>query len=201
MRKLLMLGAVLAAVVVPTASQAQFTLGARLGYGIPMGDVAKDAKLSDWAKGQIPIQLDAMYKLTPDISVGAYFSYAFGLLNSDISDFCDATNTDCSFSVWRAGIQGAYSFARVSPTFVPWLGVGIGWENATADFGGGSFDTNGFEFLNLQGGADYSVSKQLAVGPYVQFSLGQFSKSDGEDIPDKAMHEWLSFGIRGKFDL
>jgi len=200
-----MLGAVLAAVVVPTASQAQFTLGARLGYGIPMGDAVKDAPLKDEVKSQIPIQLDALYRITPDIAAGLYFSYGFVQLNSDVSDACDAANVDCSASSMRLGVEATYTLTKVSPTFVPWFGAGIGfeWLSEKAEFGGVSAtqDVTGFEFLNLQGGADYKVSPQLAVGPYVQFSIGQYSSVEGNDITDKAMHEWLSFGVRGKFDL
>lgn len=36
-----------------TASAEGFELGARLGYGLPMGDAVKDAKLSDSVSGQI----------------------------------------------------------------------------------------------------------------------------------------------------
>ena len=71
MRKLLM---VLAAVAMPIVSQAQggFTLGLRLGYGAPGGDVVKDAAMSDLAGGQIPFQVDAMYRINPEIAVGGY---------------------------------------------------------------------------------------------------------------------------------
>lgn len=209
MRKLLMVGAVLAALVLPTASQAQFTLGARLGYGIGMGDVggsgASALAMSDWVKSQVPIQLDAMYRFSPEIAAGVYFSYGFGQLNSDLADACDAAGQDCSSSNTRFGIQGTYSFTKVSPSMVPWAGLGIGYEWNSADLAGDTITFTGFEYLNLQAGLDWKLNPQFALGPYVQYALGQYDSGEingtSADITDKAMHSWLSFGIRGKFDL
>jgi len=216
MKKLFMLGVVAAALLVPAASRAQFTLGARVGYAPAMGDAAKDEKLSDGVKSQIPIQLDAAYKVTPDIAVGAYFAYGIGQIGSAVSDVCDISGIDCSARVLRFGVQGLYSFNAVSKQFVPWAGLGAGYEIGSLEVSGGGATAKttyrGFEFLNLQGGADYKVSEQFSVGPYVMLSIGQYSKAKIEnsvdpgldfdgDIPDKAMHEWLGFGVRGKFDL
>ena len=55
--------------------------------------------------------------------------------------------------------------------------------------------------LNLQVGGDFKVNPQFAVGPYAQLSIGQYSSQEGSSIPDKGMHEWIGFGVRGKFDL
>lgn len=190
MRKLLMIAAV---ALLPFTANAQFSLGLRVGYAPAMGDYMKDSAMSDGVKSQIPIQVDAMYKVTPAFAAGAYLSYGFAQLDSDC--------TDCSATDLRIGVQGTYAFNTVSQQFVPWLGAGFGYEIASVDYGGASVDTSGFEFLNLQGGADYKVSDQFSVGPYVQFSIGQYSNVEGTDIPEKAMHEWLGFGFRGKFDL
>jgi len=204
MRKILMLGAVLAAVVVPTASQAQFTLGARVGYGLALGDVGGTLAMSDWVKSQIPVQLDALYRVNPNIAVGAYFSYGFAQTGGPIADACDLAGADCSASIMRLGLEGTYSLAAMGPV-APWLGVGFGYEWNKLDDGTDSITFKGFEFVNLQVGGDFKVSPQISVGPYVMFSLGQYDSADvagtSADITDKAMHEWLSFGVRGKFDL
>jgi opacity protein-like surface antigen len=212
MRRLLMIGAVMAAVLVPTASSAQFTLGARLGYGFGMGDVGGDLAMSDWVKSQVPVQIDALFRVSPNLGIGGYFSYGFGQTGGDIGDACDISGVDCSARVTRLGLQAIYSFATAGQ-LVPWAGAGIGYEWNTLEIeeAGESFDATwkGFEFLNLQAGADYKVNEQFSVGPYVLFALGQYDEADvsgtilnlSEDIPDKQMHEWLSFGVRGKFDL
>jgi hypothetical protein len=197
MRKLLML----AALLVPMISQAQVSLGLRVGYAPAMGDFAKDAPMSDGVKSQIPVQLDALYKVTKDIAVGGYFAYGFGQLNSD---FCPS-GTDCSASDMRFGVQGTYTFNQLKSPLVPWAGLGFGYEIAKASIGDTDTSASGFEFLNLQVGGDYSVNEQFAIGPYVMLSVSQFSKQDdgttSADIEEKGLHQWLGFGIRGKFDL
>ena len=89
--------------------------------------------------------------------------------------------------------------------FLPWIGAGIGYEWNKLDDGTEEATFKGCEFLNLQAGGDYKVSDQLSVGPYVMFALGQYDEVDdggaSVSIPDKKMHEWLSFGLRGKLDL
>jgi hypothetical protein len=209
MRKLLML----AALLVPMASQAQVSLGLRAGYAPAMGDAAKDSKMSDNTKSQIPLQLDALYKVTKDIGVGAYFSYGFAQVGDP---GCDETGVDCSGNVMRFGVQAHYTFNQLKAPLVPWAGLGFGYEmaNIEATYPGGkvNIDASGFEFLNLQVGGDYAVTEKFAVGPYLQFSIAQYSKLKVEDsgdptenfdgdITDKAVHEWFGFGIRGKFDL
>jgi hypothetical protein len=214
MRKLLMLGS-LVALLSPVASQAQFTLGLRLGYAPAMGDAAKNEKMSDGVKAQIPIQADALYRVNKDVAVGAYFGYGFGQTGS-LEGLCDIGGIDCSSKVMRVGVQGTYTFNQVQAPLVPWAGVGFGYELGSMEVSGGgekaTFDYSGFEFLNLQVGGDYRVNEQFSVGPYLQFSLAQYSKakiensvdptfnSDGS-IEEKAMHQWLGFGVRGKFDL
>ena len=207
MRRLLTI-AVLA--LLPIAAQAQFNLGLRLGYAPAMGDVMKDTKMTDGVKSQIPIQLDAMYQLSPDLSVGAYLSYGFGQLASDAC----FDGASCSASDTRFSLQGLYSFNKDGTAFVPWLGAGFGYEWASYSVKGGGeeleFGFSGFEFLNLQAGANYKVNEKLSFGPYAQFSVGQYSSAEitipGEgsfsgDIQEKGVHQWFGFGVRGSFDL
>jgi long-subunit fatty acid transport protein len=211
MRKLVILGS-LVALLVPTASQAQFSLGLRVGFAPAMGDAAKDQKMSDGVKSQIPVQLDAAYKVTPEIAVGAYASYGFGQQDIDVC----SQGIDCSARVVRFGLQGSYTFNQVQAALVPWAGVGFGYEMGGLEMTGGgekaTYDYSGFEFLNLQVGGDYKVNEQFSVGPYLQFSIAQYSNAKFENsvdpaenfdgsITDKGVHEWFGFGLRGKFDL
>ncbi len=208
MRKVLMLGAVLAAIVIPTAPHAQdskWILGLRLGYAPAMGDAMQGQSMKDAMPSQVPIQLDALYKLTSEWALGAYLSYGFGQLSSAEADACDAMGVDCSMSSVRVGIEATYAFTTASPTFVPWLGFGTGYEavSETVAVSGvsASQDTSGWEFLNLQVGGDWKVSPSFAMGPYLQYSIGQYSSIGGNSIPNTATHEWFNVGIRGKFDL
>jgi outer membrane protein W len=219
MRKLLLLALAMTPFV-PEASRAQVMLGARLGYSAAMGDAFKEAntgqavKMSDGIKSQIPIQIDAAYKLSKEFALGAYLAYGFGQVGGAAKDECSLSGQSCSAHDWRFGIQALYTFTQVSPPFVPWAGVGLGYEWGTyKQTGGGQPDSSltlkGWEFLNLQLGGDYVVNPQLAVGPYVMFSIAQYSDAEVESggvsvsgsIDKKAVHEWFGFGVRGRFDL
>ncbi|HVU06051.1 MAG TPA: outer membrane beta-barrel protein [Polyangiaceae bacterium] len=184
-------------------------LGLRLGYGIAMGDAAKNAAMSDGVKGQIPIWIDAGYRFNPNIMAGLYFSYGF----AQLADKACPSGADCSAHDMRLGIQGQYRFSP-GENINPWVGVGFGleWAGYSASAGGAEAKSsfNGIEFLDLQGGADFKVADCLGIGPFLSFSLGQYNSGsvtvpglgtvDG-DITNKAMHEWLMFGVRGVFEL
>jgi hypothetical protein len=207
MRKIAMLVLALAAIV-PSTSKAQVSLGLRLGFAPAMGDAVKDGKMSDGVKSQIPVQLDALYKLDDHLGLGGYFSYGIGQLGGQIADLCDASDADCSARSMRAGVQLQYALDPVG-AWMPWGGVGAGYEWGKMEMGPGSVSYRGFELVNLQLGGDYRVSEQLSVGPYVLFSLGQYSNAtfdDGTDstsgsIDEKGLHQWFGFGFRGTFSL
>ncbi len=204
MRKLLLLGSLIT-VLVPSASRAQVTLGLRVGWAPAMGDVVKDAKLSDAVKSQFPIQLDAMYRITTDFSAGVYGSYGWGLLGDQVKNACDAINRSCDASNVRVGAQLAYAFNQMKAPLVPWVGVGSGYEWNMVKTIIGDTTARGWEYVNLQLGGDYKVSPQFAIGPFINFSIGQYSKQEVPgstlSISDKGTHEWFGFGLRGKFDL
>lgn len=202
--------ALLAVLLAPALASAQVSLGARLGYGLPLGQAAEDIDLGDLVKGQIPIQLDLGYRATPALTVGGFFAYGFGFAGDDtlgMGDVCDLDGVDCSTRVYRVGVQVDYRFARPSAT--PWVGLGVGYEWASLEVEGPGgevkLSVKGFELLNLQGGVEWKVARNLSVGPFAMLSIGRYSSAevDGadEDIDDKAFHEWLQVGVRGRFDL
>jgi opacity protein-like surface antigen len=185
-----------------------FELGARLGFGLPLGSTQKGSELSDGTSGQIPLWIDAGYRITPNIYVGAYGQLGHVLLK----DAGCANATDCGAQSYRIGANAHYHFMP-SQKFDPWAGVGIGyeWLHASGKVRGAdvSSTTGGFEFVNLQLGGDYRLSPNAAIGPFASFSVGQFSSNSvtagGEtrssDIEKTALHEWLTLGVRGVFDL
>jgi outer membrane protein W len=183
-------------------------LGVRLGYGIPLGK-ASDTDNGDLNKlysGKIPIWLDLGYFVTPNVMIGLYGQYAIAMI---ADDFC-TEGADCSGSVIRIGLQGQY---HLSPgeSMNPWFGLGIGYEianfSAEADTPLGSIEIDGsakgLEFANIQAGADFKVADNVGIGPFVSFSLGQYSSFEsgdsGGDVEEKAMHEWLVIGVKGSF--
>jgi len=216
MRKIAMLAVAAVALSLPVASKAQVSLGLRAGYGLAAGDVAKDSKLSDGIKSQIPIQVDALYKVMPNLGVGLYFAYGFGQQGDQIKPLCTG-GVDCSLSSMRLGVEATYAFDKLGlGALEPWVGLGLGyeWGNLTAKYQGQKVETtwDGLEFLNLQVGGDYKVAQNFAVGPFLMMSVGQYSNAKitntvdpslntSGSIQDKGIHEWLQFGLRGKFDI
>ncbi len=221
MRKVLGI-AVVAVLFAAGTAQAQgpaasgFSLGARVGYGIPMGDAdggdpatgVPATKMSDLFSGQFPLQLDAMYRFDRSWSVGLYFQYGI----ASVADTTCVSGLSCSASDLRFGAQVHYRFD--SQGFIPWVGLGIGgeWSSVTLKGPGGTADIkpSGFEFLNLQLGGDWLLSPNFRLGPYVQFSLAQYDTlevtvpgfpSVSGSIANKTTHEWLQFGLKGTFDL
>jgi outer membrane protein W len=216
MRTLVLLS--LAALLVPAAAGAEdrpLTLGLRVGYAPALGDAEKGAEMSNAVRSQIPLQLDAAYRITRDVAVGAYFAYGFGR-TGDLDGLCTTDTIDCSTRILRFGVQGFYTFHEAQTPLVPWAGAGLGYELGSLELKGSAgkatFDYGGFELLNVQVGGDYRVNDRFAFGPYFQFSVARYSRMKVENtvdpaarfdgsIPEKALHEWLGFGVRGKLDL
>lgn len=184
----------------------KFQLALRLGYALPLGDVSDGSKLSDGTSGQLPIWIDAGYLVTPNILVGVYGQYGIVFVKD-----CPS-GASCSGHDIRLGVQGQY---HISPqqSVDPWFGLGFGYEifGASQSANGQSADltVKGFEFLNLQGGADFRVGSAFSIGPFVALSLGKYSTAkvtspfgdvDG-DIEKTAMHEWLTLGLKGTLGI
>lgn len=198
----------------PGSGRGAIEFGARLGFGVPLGNRgrtpadATDAKLSDTATAIFPIWFDAGYRITPNIYLGASFQYAWGFVNNDMNPGCDQSGNSCSVSVKRLGANLLYHFSPAE-RFDPWLGFGIGYEWADASFSTGALtisgSTQGYEFANLQAGGDFMASSSFRCGPFVSFSLDQYqSVSAGgttTDITNKSLHEWLLFGFKGAFSI
>ncbi len=211
--------ALIAAVVATTAparaAESGLTLALRAGFGIPMGNTQTNDSLSDALSSKIPLWVDAGYRFDKHFFAGAYFQYAFGMVNSSNAlggSVCNQPGVSCSAYVMRFGIEGIYTFMPEA-TFAPWVGIGTGYElgHLHGEGPGGSVTVSpkGFEFFNLQVGGDYRVSPLFSVGPYAAFSLGQYSTLSidptpvgyDDSIASKSVHEWLQFGLKGTLNL
>jgi hypothetical protein len=181
-------------------------IGLRIGYGLPMGDAVKDSKLSDGISGKIPIWLDLGYMVTPNIMIGLYGQYALAMVKD-----CPS-GADCSASVMRFGLQGQYHLSPAE-SFDPWFGLGVGYEIANTTFSGGGAEVksglSGLEFANIQAGGNFKVADNIGVGPFLSFSIGQYSSRSADPEPpgfdssitDKGIHQWLVLGVAGTFGL
>jgi hypothetical protein len=190
-----------------------FDFGLRLAYAVPFGDQVENTSLNDTFSGAIPLVLEAGYRFTRNISAGALFQYAFGQIKgSAAAGFCNDNGVSCSGSVMRVGIEGIYNL-RLDTPLDPWVGLGIGYEWGSLSGSGNNFSfsgtDSGFEFLTLQGGGDYRLAPQFALGPFLSFSIARYGSQSvtmngtttSMDIGNTAVHEWLQIGVRGTFSL
>jgi hypothetical protein len=188
-------------------------VGLRTGYAIALGSAAQNANMSDYIGGAVPIWIDAGYRFaSPNLFVGAYFQYGIGFVSGQTANGCN-NGVSCSANVLMYGIQAHYHFMPDNQ-FDPWVGLGIGLENATVNesVGGqsGSTGASGFDFAILQAGADYrGLLDGLGVGPMLMFGFGQYNsqstsaggQSQSGSIQNTALHEWLTIGVRGVYDI
>jgi hypothetical protein len=204
MRKFVTLAALLVASSIPSAASAQFFLGARLGYGIPWGDIETSWPVKDSLKSQIPIQVDAGLKLGQALAIGGYAGIGIGQPSNGWQDDCDFYNSTCSATDFRFGAQVNLHAANTETTEF-WGGVGLGYEQLRFKDSKGLITQLTFKGVEatLQGGFDFLLSPSFRFGPFASLSVGQFTnwatKTDSGKITDKELHGFLTIGVRGMF--
>lgn len=197
----------------PKKGVRKFELGVRLGVAFPMGQFEGDGvgtsstSLSDAFFAKFPVLIEAGYDATPKLMLGVYAQYALIIDKTGDGTACSA-GTSCSDHDVELGVQGQYHFAPSEPIDA-WLGIGLGYEleSETVTMAGEShgYSLAGPQFLKLQVGADLKVGHVATIGPFLSFSLAEYTISSGdgstEDIPATALHEWLSLGAKGTFKI
>jgi len=191
-----------AALLVVTPQLARATdpivsLGARVGYGVPMGGLLGNGPgtshipLDDVFSGIIPMGLDLEYWVNRNVAIGAYSDFGAVRIRNG------GTAGDLQ--------MGAMMHYHASPneTVDPWVGIGSGYEVLWSYFGGYPARTHGWQFLTLLVGADYAASQRFGFGPFASCSFGRFTYQNGEaglgTIKTPVMHEWLVFGVHGTY--
>lgn len=100
----------------------------------------------------------------------------------------------------RVGLQLNYEFSP-GASFNPWAGVATGYEWLTIDEDGSSASFTGWEYVTLQGGADWELSKGFGLGPFVSWGFGSYGSFDDVDIADTGTHQLVQIGVRGLFSF
>jgi opacity protein-like surface antigen len=216
--------ALLAAAPARAAAQADsgVELGFRLGYAFSAGHLGAppngtDNPLGDYVGGQIPIWFDAGYRFNQLAYLGAYLSYGFGVVNDDRQNLCRNANVDCSASDFRLGLMGRLHLPPIA-MLSPWLGLGFGYEWGSFSFQQSAigatntdYGWSGWEFANLQAGADFRVAQKVTIAPFVSVSFGQFESTSttlatansknttDQDLAKTSWHEWILIGVRVAF--
>jgi len=184
------------------------SIGLSLGYGVPIGNVSGSAPVSDLFSGTLPLQLDVGWRFTPSLYLGAYFQYGFAFVASSLNSSCSQGGASCSGSDMQFGVDFVYTFMPYSK-ILPYVGLGVGWEIASLNVSGGnataSVTVSGFQFARFIAGTDFRLGSIFRVGPFVNFSLAQFSSISSPDatitLGSHTIHSWFQFGIKGTVDL
>jgi hypothetical protein len=202
MRKLLVAGVAALTFLAPTPAEAVIFLGARVGYALPAGDVAKNAPLEDDVSANIPIQVDAGVSVLDLLELGVYASYGPTRIAQKLRSSGACAGNACSGQNYRGGLQLNVRVPVVLDGL--WGGVFAGLEGQRLKLAAGDVTYDGWE-AGLQAGWDFSVLPLLRLGPWVSYSLAEFTKSRGggasitSDV--QAQHNALTFGLRGLFDF
>jgi hypothetical protein len=184
----------------PPPPESGVEIAGRVGYGIPLGDITSGIAVKGIMSGNLPLGLELGYRINHRWFAGAFLHYGL----AQVKD-CSA-GSSCSGFDLRTGIEGQYHLLPRERAFDPWLGLGIGYEifQTTTDSGAGvstTLDARGIDFAELSGGFDYRLSDGVAIGPWLNVSVGQFSTLRSEDIGSKAIHLWIELGARIVFDI
>jgi hypothetical protein len=195
----------------------RFEVGARLGAALPLGRFTSDqfttdppSSLNDSFTLKIPILVEVGYDVTPHLMLGLSVQYGFIIDKTGAETGCP-DGESCSDHDIELGVQAQCHFApgqRVDG----WLGFGFGYEfeSDTVHYSPGppgayESDFEGPQYAKLQGGVDLMVGDAMTVGPFLSFSLAEYTKStrfgQTTSIPSTAPHEWLSLGVKGTFKI
>jgi hypothetical protein len=211
MHKRMIVVSLMVALLTPAAARAGVTLGARLGWAIPGGDITEGIKLSDQIDGQVPLWLDLGWSFDQRLALGVYFRYAANVRDSDAIGSCDFWDADCGGYGLGAGAQLTW---RLSPNAGPWIGAFGGFEALSFEARlrpGDNLADQAFRGWEVggQGGIDFALGPVL-LGPYVAVGVGRFTVVDLDlgdiggpvaDIRDEANHTWINLGLRLAFNL
>ncbi|HVP62125.1 MAG TPA: hypothetical protein VMT11_16290 [Myxococcaceae bacterium] len=196
----------------------RFEAAVRAAVGIPIGNAVGETtrspngtSLADLVAWTVPLELELGARIGPAF-VGGYLSYAFGKTGSALEG-----GTARSASDVRVGFEMLWHLGPDHPVD-PWVGLGVGyeWLDLSITGSGGTLygSVRGFEWVNLQLGIDFLLGRSFRLGPFVQSRVGQYDtgslglinaqgtdSSGTSDIPSKAVHVWIDFGLRFAFLL
>ena len=167
----------------------------------------------------LPVQVEAGYHFAMGLYIGGHFAIAPASIPSKPSNSFSffsrsscAGDERCSGSDTRIGIDARVHFLQEEPLH-PWAGIGLGYEIANTSISSPTSSwtqtVKGFEFLQLQVGADYAIAPSIAIGAFVQFGIGTYSSVSGgtagfhysNNTSEPSVHEWLTAGVRGEYTL
>jgi len=184
-------------------------LSLNVGFGLPLGSAVNGVNQSDVINFAIPFGIEVGYRIGGVVFVGGTFTYGpFGSPSTSTLAACGATGNSCHSNDYRVGFTVQWH-PLGSRGLDPYIGVGAGYEWLTVDLSGNGMSVssqyNGWTWLDVPIGVDFRLSKEIRLGPYVDFSMGQYRNASvtlggvSAFIQQRALHFWLDFGARVVF--
>ena len=178
-----------------------FEIGVASGYTQGGGKLGGNmASLEDISGPGAAVELDLGYRIIPQLTLGAYGTFSKYQHGDNID-----SNTDVLGAT--AGIQAAWHF-RPDRSVDPWVSLGTGWKGLWLNPSSGKVTSlQGFELARLQVGADYRLTKDIAISPVIGGGLSLFVSEDNAmtadltEIQDKKVNFTGFAGLSGRFDL
>jgi hypothetical protein len=126
--------------------------GTSPGGNDPTGNILRGTE-NPYSYDPFGLSFLAGYRFLPELSAGAWFSYAsFQVLdNTDTGDYQDGTS-QLQRSFWQLGAYARYYFVKLHPRLQPWVELGLGYSNDTSSY--------------VRGGAVQGSSGQSVVQDY-----------------------------------
>jgi len=181
-------------------------LSLNAGFALPVGQAASGLNQSDVINFAVPFGIDVGYRIAGIVFVGLTFTYApFGSPSSSTFTTCAVVGTSCHSTTYHAGFTVQWH-PLGSRGLDPYVGVGAGYEWLTVNVSGNGTDLssqfNGFTWLDVPLGVDFRLSKDIRLGPYLDFMMGQYRNASvtlsgvSGLIQHRALHFWLGAGVR-----
>jgi len=170
--------------------------GLRAGLGLFFYGTEFDRDSID---GMFPFWLDAGYRFSPLIYVGAFAQAGPLVLNNRPEGTCFGT-TPCRGWNYRIGLDAIVHLLPESTAVDPWAGIGIGYEFYAVS---GWEKGHGPEFVNLQLGVSFPVARHVTAGPFLAVAIGRYTQVTreraGQVYDDKPVHDWLILGLAAAY--
>jgi hypothetical protein len=185
---------------VPAVNNA-LEIGVATGYAQGGGKLGGTmGSLEDIAGPGGVVELDVGYRIVPQLSVGAYGTFSSYQKGDNLVSSTDVLGA-------TAGVQAAWHF-RPYRSVDPWVSLGTGWKGLWLNPPTGKVTSlQGLELARVQIGADYRVSKDIAIAPVIGGSLSLFISQDSAmttdltELQDKKVNFTGFAGLAGRFDL
>ena len=183
------------------AVKSAFEIGVATGYSQGGGKLGGNMlSLEDVSGPGAAVEVDVGYRIIPELTLGAYGTFAKYQHGDSIASDTDVLGA-------TAGIQAAWHF-RPDRSVDPWVSLGTGWKGLWLNPSSGKVTSlQGLELARLQLGADYRITKDIAISPVIGGSLSLFISQDSAmttdltEIQDKKVNVTGFAGLSGRFDL